>query len=38
MLFFHTLEHQNAGLVDGIYIKKIKVNFVRENLKNKHCY
>ena len=39
---FHNLEPQNAWLVDvkrdGFTLKKIKGNFVRKNLKNKHRY
>ena len=37
---FHNLEPQNAGLVDvkrNFTLKKMGI-FVRENLKNKHCY
>ena len=41
MLFFHDLEHQNAGLVDvnrDLHLKRSKGISVRENLKNKHRY
>ena len=36
MLFFHNLEHQNAGLFDvkrDLHLKRSKGIFVRENLK-----
>ena len=38
---FHSLEPQNAGLVDvkkDLNLKRSKGIFVRENLKNKHRY